>query len=298
MVDPDPKVIVVLALYSPTVDVLETIHSAATQAPVIAVDDGSGQEFDGVLDRLEPELMQLIRLDRNYGIAKALNSGVEAALASGADYVLTLDQDSKVSGSMVSVLVDDFARFGAETRVAAVGPGKIDGLRSDGTGGYVGVAGPQPWLVSVAEALQSGLLFPARVLRALGGFDESLVIDGVDTEYCLRARQRGYRVYVDTRVEMHHRLGAGTEAKTFQFGPWQPIVTEHSARRRYYITRNRLRLLRRYLAREPRWATVYLRRLIVSSAFAVTIEADRAAKMRAILAGARDAITGRDGYRR
>lgn len=293
-----PHIVIVMPLFCPDIDVIDNARTAAAQASVIAVDDGSDPTFDDTLEQIEAAGCRVIRLDSNQGIAKALNTGIAAALRDGADQVITLDQDSRMSDAMVEMLSSSFVDSGIDGSVAAVGPGHLEGTGSEGTIRYAGKPGPRPGLIAVTEALQSGLLMPATALQALGGFDESLVIDGVDTEFCLRARRQGYQVLVDTRVRMHHRIGAGANARQFRAASWRPIATGHSARRRYYITRNRIRLLFRYGPREPKWAAVYVRRLVVSSVLAVTVEPDRIAKLLAILTGVRDAVLRRSGRTR
>jgi rhamnosyltransferase len=74
--------------------------------------------------------------------------------------------------------------------------------------------------------------------------------------------------------------------------------TNHSPLRRYYVTRNRLSVWRRYARSDGRFVAMEMRQSIrewVGIAFA---ETDRPAKLRAILAGFRDALLGRYGARR
>lgn len=291
-----PDVRIVIPLYRPDEEVLGNLETAARQAPVIAVDDGSGPAFAGLLQAVEASGCVVIRQATNVGIAKALNAGIDRALEDGADYVLTLDQDTVLDDGAVEALLDSFARLPSGTNVAAIGPGRTgDGLSGSHPVTYRGTEGPLPWLVSVAEALQSGMLIPAGALRELGLLRESLVIDGVDTEFCLRARRSGFSVLVDTRVGMRHRLGAGAASPSVRVGPWRPTASGHSALRRYYITRNRLWLLRRFALREPRWASMFVRRFVMGTLLAVTIENDRRRKLRAVALGVRDAVRGRTG---
>jgi len=42
--------------------------------------------------------------------------------------------------------------------------------------------------------IASGCLIPADVLRDVGLMDDALFIDHVDTDWCMRARARGYRL--------------------------------------------------------------------------------------------------------
>jgi len=77
---------------------------------VVVVDNGS---TDGGPDAVAAEFPEvtLIRLDENRGFAGGVNVGVAAALGSGADFVLLLNNDATVEAGLLEPLV------------AAVGPG-------------------------------------------------------------------------------------------------------------------------------------------------------------------------------
>jgi hypothetical protein len=61
------------------------------------------------------------------------------------------------------------------------------------------------------------------------------------------------------------------------------------------MTRNRLRLIRRYGLHEPRWAFRALRRLLVNAVLAVVVESDRRRKTWAICLGLVHGVLGRSG---
>jgi rhamnosyltransferase len=76
------------------------------------------------------------------------------------------------------------------------------------------------------------------------------------------------------------------------------MPTNHSPLRRYYVTRNRLSFWCLYARTDGRFVLKDMRQSIrewIGIAFA---ETDRVAKLRAILAGSRDAVLGRFGPRR
>ena len=71
-------------------------------------------------------------------------------------------------------------------------------------------------------------------------------------------------------------------------------MTNHSAGRRYYITRNRLRLLMRYAADWP-WTWRESRAMFFDSAKIVLMEDNKWKKLRAVAAGTADALLGHMG---
>jgi rhamnosyltransferase len=91
----------------------------------------------------------------------------------------------------------------------------------------------------------------------LGPFRDDLFIDQVDHEYCLRAHRNGYDVVQVGDAVIEHTLGDRT---VHSVGGLPVVTSNHSALRRYYITRNRLMVARQYpdlptYRRLQRWQT-------------------------------------------
>lgn len=270
------RIVAVCPVYNPPPQTQERLQEIAGQvAEVVVVDDGSAppahfSEFE------------VHRLHQNRGIAVALNAGLRMAESLGATHVLTIDQDSRFPDGYVTALLECAERareLGLQP--AAVGAVEFQGLRHRGR--FVNA------VMRVEESIQSGTLFDLEALRIIGGFDESLVIDGVDTDACLRLQDAGYDVVV-APVAFEHTLGAGHFVSVFGKKVW---ASGHDAFRRYYITRNGLALLRRHARRHPHWALVYARRLTVATLLAAR-EPDR---RQAIGQGISDGLHGRWGQR-
>lgn len=276
--NPHPsRVVAVVPIFDPPWAAVPNVLRLSRQAAVVLVNDGS-PDTAPLRALVGIEGTQWIHLQRNTGIAAALNAGVAAALDMDAEYVLTLDQDSTISDGFVAGLAAVLDRHPAASTVVA--PGSL------GDGGRTRASDDAP--ASVPEVLQSGMMFKVATYLSTGPFDETLFIDGVDTDYCLRLRSRGGVVLAVPDVSMVHQLGAGDAARTFRIGPWRPVATGHSSIRRYYMTRNRLVLLQRYGAREPAWAAVTIRRTIVSHVLALLLEGDRESHFKMIARGVRD----------
>lgn len=73
----------------------------------------------------------------------------------------------------------------------------------------------------------------------IGRFDESLFIDEVDSDYCIRLLLGGYRITRFNTLYLNHKLGN----KRFTIFP---KVTYHSGKRLFYIFRNKLIENKRY----------------------------------------------------
>lgn len=269
------RIVAVATVLDPPSGTAAELAALAPQvAAVVVVDDGSTTrvEFPGV---------QVVSHEQNKGIAAALNTGVRAAQELGATHVLTVDQDSRFGPDYVQQLVAAWERAQRQ----GLNPGAV------GAVGFSGLSHRGQWhdqVMVVPESIQSGTLFSVEALTAIGGFDESLVIDGVDTDACLRLADHGYDVCV-APVEFEHSLGNGHFVSILGRRVWS---SGHPPFRRFYITRNGLLLLRRHARRHPRWAAVSSRRLLVASVLAAGDRQQRAA-MRAGVKAAWQRRTGR-----
>lgn len=276
---PDEGLVAVCAGVAPQVDHL------------IVVDDGSGPVADEVLARVAGTGAVVVRQPANLGIGAALNAGIRAAreAAAPADVdVLTLDQDSAVPPGYVSALRAAAAGAAAAGRpVGMVGPGRATGVRA--------ASGPAAGgVVETREPIQSGLLMPHEALLALGGFAEELFIDGVDTEYWLRARAAGRAAVAAPGTELEHRLGRRHEVA---LGGRRLSIGYAATFRYYYIARNRVALVRRYGRREPGWAVGAVLRDLRHLAVVTALVPGRRGRLAETAAGLRDGLRGRTGRR-
>jgi rhamnosyltransferase len=229
--------------------------------------------------------VSVVRLGSNLGIATALNTGLRLAASQGFRWLATFDQDSRATPSMLQEMTQALAAFPERDRVGLVAPLHQDrrvGITvSDGRREQ---AGPG-WNV-IRTTMTSGNLVNIATAQAVGGFDDSLFIDYVDHEFCLRLRRRGYCILEATRAVLDHALG---NMEMRSLGVARMGVTHHSALRRYYITRNRMLVWRGYWRSEPAWVLRDVRRFLSESAGIVLFEKDAGAKVRMALRGIRDA---------
>lgn len=256
-----PNVIAVVPTYHPGPEVEGHLRALAEQVDrVVAVDDGSGPAADDRLAAIAQAGVEVIRLDRNSGIARALNTGIDVALRRGAEYVLTIDQDTELPPGYVAACLATFAKANAVTRLGIVCTDRVNGAPSLPTWQSPEGIGLVP------EAIQSGMVFTRRCLEVVGPFDERLVIDCVDTEYCIRARDRGFRIGVAHGTDINHALGEMVPYRPFGLrlrnrnGTY--LYQYHSPFRQYYIVRNNIDLVFRTARRHPRWALAVVKRQI------------------------------------
>lgn len=276
-------VVAVITSFNPGQDLVTVCGSVIGQVGrVIVVDDGSTADVEQVLTACAALGADIVRHPVNRGIAAALNSGLAAA--PGSPFYLTLDQDSRVPDGYVDALLDaSVAVPGA--RVAMVGPGSASGVRTYAPSS----AGAR---VLDLEPIQSGLLLVGAAVDDLGGFEDDLFIDGVDTEYWLRARRAGWVSVVTPGAALEHQLGRRHQITV----AGRTIGVTHAAPFRYYfIARNRVALVRRYGRTEKRWAIGAIGRDVRHLLITTMLVPGRLRRLRETASGLRDGFRGRLG---
>jgi rhamnosyltransferase len=285
---PTARVCAVVVTYNPKPSFLENVAALSEQVDrIVVVDNGSSRETQVHLAGLESRLgCKVIRNRQNLGIAAALNIGVRYATEAGFDWVATFDQDSRVSDGFISLMLETYRRAPHPEKIAIVAPAYVD--RETGAPCKAARASDG----SLLSAWSSGSMMPVSAIRSVGAFDESLFIDRVDTDFCLRARRKGALILQSSAV-LFHSLGRTTYHRLFgrNFE-----MTNHSAGRRYYITRNRLRLLGRYWM-DRQWARRECWEILTENIAVLLVEDHKWQKLRAIIRGAVDALRGKTGKR-
>jgi GT2 family glycosyltransferase len=274
----------IFVCYEPLSDVLERITLVAGRvANVVVVDDGSrtiATDFYLPLQNLAN--VSVVSKPVNLGIAHSINIGFARSVTAGARTILTFDQDTTIDNE----LLDALSRAVAEVPDGwgALGPGVVSGF------GYSGSRTGE--IRQVFELIQSAAVFNSKALAECGFADESLVIDSVDTDLCLRLRAGGFGVYADERVALNQPIGDGHTISVFGR---KLSSTNHSVVRRYYMTRNRLEMFRRYGRQERRWLVTALFWFAVSIVLSLTVADHRLATLRATGRGIWDFAHRRSG---
>ncbi len=264
------SVIAVVPTYRPEPHgLLDLVTSLGLQGiPVVISDDASPCTFDPVLRSCADAGASVVRHLRNAGIARGLNDGLGAALAADASWLLTVDQDSTLPAGYASGMLA--AALQAESRLGRGTVGVIGAAILDDASGEVGYPViERDGVATTHEVFQTGSLWSVRALEEIGGFDESLGIDGVDAAACLALRAAGLAVALAPSMRLAHQYGAGTQV---QLLGRTVVSTGHSPARRESMVRNRLRLFPAEFMQSPVHAFRTLRRVGVNTALGVTVE--------------------------
>lgn len=140
----------------------------------------------------------------------------------------------------------------------------------------------------IVRTITSGSIIPVDISIKIGGFDENLFIDEVDHEFCYRAVNAGYDLLEIPSILMHHTIGHRTY---HHIGSFHFNTLNHSAFRRYYITRNRIYVMKKY----PLVRKQYFTELIKMTMKIILVEDHKLNKLKYIMLGAIDGLLNRMG---
>jgi rhamnosyltransferase len=278
----------VVVTFRPQPAVLANLAKVRQQVEmVLVVDNGSSPESLAPFYALPADPgFTLIENRVNLGIAAALNAGARWAKAEGFEYVALFDQDSTVTDGFIQAMLATYELHPRRDRLAIVTPLQVE--RTTGLSRGQECAKDGGPLV----AITSGSLMPTTVFDQCGWFEEELIIDGVDHEYCFRARAHGY-----TLAQCRDALllvSVGSERCHEVLG-LKIMARHYSAKRRYYITRNRLVMVRRFWKEHPAWCYRALRDVLQETLKVIFFEEQRRSKLRNTARGIHDAVFGRMG---
>lgn len=268
----------IITLYHPDKNVLSNIETFLNQLDILYVLDNT--ENPDVLTRemfSEIGKVEYKAFGGNMGIAYAMNYALKAV--KGYDFLLTMDQDSYFLPGMMAKYkqkVEEQEKINPQKagvysvnfdpRVDAVVPGckKID------------------------VAITSGSMIPVDIATKIGGFDENLFIDEVDNEFCYRVKKNGYDILEFPSIILKHSLGHQTFHQILGF---HYNTFNHNALRKYYMTRNRIYVLRKY----PEIRCWYIKKIIKDVIKVVLAENDKKHKINYIIKGMKDGIINHMG---
>lgn len=234
-------------------------HTSGLSYEVIMVDNGSTDGTSDWIEQHHPEI-SLIRNQANLGFTRGNNQAM--ALAKG-DFLLLLNPDTLLTedcfgpqiaylrentevGITIPKVLNADGSFQQQSRRGDARPAEVFGYflklgklfpKKRALNGYL-----QSWLpedeVAEVKAVSGSCMFIRReVYEQIGGLDEQFFAYQEDSDYCMRARQSGWKVMYVPLSSIIHYAGEGG-SKT------QPFYSIFQWHRSYYL------YYRKHFARE------------------------------------------------
>jgi GT2 family glycosyltransferase len=225
-------------------------HVTFSHVDIFIIDNcSSNADFLNLKNHI-PANITLIRNNINSGFAGGVNVGLRAAIPSNPDYFLLLNNDVVVDSDFLIELVHALQ---SDAMFGLAGPVVYDFFDSS----CISSAGISlrwhtfvfphsitykksklPENLKETEALEgSALLIKSQVVNAIGWLDSSYFLQCEEVDYCIRARNAGFKcVLVPTSMIWHKGGGSSTKK-----GYSKEIL--------YYITRGRLQIARKHFGK-------------------------------------------------
>lgn len=277
------RVLAVVVTYQPAPDLARHLRSVRSQADALLVVD-NGSTNAPFVQACAAELgAACILNERNEGIARALNQGVEHARAGSYDWLAMFDQDSSLPNGMIVGLLNLVATHPDRERIAIVAASYRDRNLGGEPVNDRNVLSEGPNWRLMRTLITSGSLVRVDTFARVGTFDERLFIDFVDHDHCLRLRRQGWLLLQSKDIVLDHAIG---RQSTHRLLGRTVHCSNHSAVRRYYFTRNQLEFYRRYGRQEPYWLLTGLANLAITTLLIALFEEQKPAKLAAVGRGA------------
>jgi rhamnosyltransferase len=286
------SVCAVVVTYHPSDAMIANLAEVRGQAQgLVVVDNHSNQEAQGKIREASRSIgFHLIENAQNLGIAEALNQGVKWVRGAGYPWVILFDQDSRLTPQFVENMLESWEAHPQRDLVCSIHPTYYDPeveVVKDTVQHRASDGGP-------ITSMTSGALMPVWVFDKLGWFDSDFFIDEVDAEYCYRIRAAGYIIADSRKAVLLHCTG---NPERFSFLGFTCRPTNHSATRRYYMSRNRIVVYRRYFRVFPRFVLQQMHMELIETIKCFVADRNRVRKFRSFLLGSWDGLTGRMGKR-
>ena len=184
---------------------------------ILLVDNGSNEKIFQQLHSEFHDKVDFIRNETNLGFSQGNNRGIQEVLGiPGIRYICLLNNDTTVDPDFLTPLVET---ANSDPSIGIVG-GKIYYAEPTGRiwqkGGNLNMRTGEITMVQQEQALiydvdyVSGclMLIKTSVIRQIGVLEPLFFNYFEDTDFCFRAKENGYRVVVDSRSVIYHKVSA------------------------------------------------------------------------------------------
>lgn len=233
----DTKAALLIILYNPKESDFAHLQKLASLYDGVVVDNSSQPLPQYSIGRFKYHCF-----GQNRGIAFAHNYGLRIIMQDPTiTHVVILDQDSRVPTQYIPQIISYFQSINHEVGyLAALGPTIIQKYTQEVY--QSAIFRDQyltPQFIKRNEIIASGACISIEAFRNVGLEDERLFIDFVDSEWCFRAWNKGWKCGITPCLQLKHMVGRG------ELHIGSHIISLSAPFRYYYQYRNLLLLWRR-----------------------------------------------------
>ena len=249
----------VIVTYYPTKNILEIIKNIEKYAKKIVIVDNTN------ISRLTRQLYKIACLykqkavlktnEKNVGLAKAQNQGINILKENKINWVLIFDQDSYPEENYIKEIKKTIIENNTK-KLGIITPRIIEKKLNKEANYYV----KKGWLFKrkkiddinendqILFTISSGSCINMQLINDIGKMKEEYFIDYIDSEFCIRAISKGWKIFAAKNAILFHQLGRKSVNKIFNK---ILVSTNHNPIRRYTIYRNRTNLWKKYAFKSP-----------------------------------------------
>jgi len=195
-----------------------TLYPIPYTLEIIVVDNGSKDSSAEFVEKFFSKV-KIIKLDKNYGFARAVNKGIKA---SKGEYIALLNNDTKVDKNWLAELAKA-AKENPKVNIFASNILFWDGKRIDSQGieffwkgkaeqvNHGEIYNPKPTTQNPQPtfgACAAAVLYRKKIFEKLGYFDEDFFAYLEDVDFSLRAHLTGEKCLFVPKAIVYHRGGA------------------------------------------------------------------------------------------
>ena len=288
------KLAVVVVTMNPDLKILnKLVDRIPSSSTLIIVDNNSREQINIDQFKLDVKHRILIENELNKGLATAINLGCDRARVNGSETVLLLDQDTEPEKNSINILLQSYYYLmESGVQLGCIGPKLVDVTTGLDLGFHrikglfwkriFSDANNAP--IEISSLNGSGTLMSLDHFFKLGGLDDALFIDHVDTEWSFRVKNSGYALYGIPRAIFLHRMG--DKSLRFWFFGWK-VWPWRSPSRHRYLFRNAVVLMRRSYTPSV-WTFWALLKLVLTFFVHLTVDPQRREQTKNMILGIRD----------
>ena len=269
-------------LYNPDDNTYDNIESYVDYIDRLVVVDNSTSHNISLVNKLKENFDNIIYVNNhdNIGMATALNIGCDEAIKLGADWILTMDQDSKFLD--FKEYLNCFYSVKGKENISIISPNSKYTEKPETV---------DCQCVETMVTITSGSLVNLLNFELVGRFTDKLFIDEVDHDYCLRSLEQNLKVLLFENIPLIHSLGekklVGVKVRKY-----------HSTIRMYYITRNSFYMASRFNKSFPElysYRNTFYFDIIKTLRRVIKYEENKLEKIKNIFLGLYDFLRGKYG---
>lgn len=239
------KILAYITAYNSSAAVSKCIDGLLNQSyavdQLLVVDNSSQPISIKTLKKHIP--IEVRHYPQNIGVAGGLAVGIQYAIQKKFDFIWLFDQDSTPHEDSLEILIDFYERYNNKLEIGILACAAEDQETGQIDFGFVysnyyfrrQKINSSNLIYECDAVITSGTLLNCHAAKEVGLPNESLFIDAVDFDYCMKLREKKYKIFSICNAKISHRFGNSKSIRLFNK---RKIIYLYSSLRYFYVHRN------------------------------------------------------------